>query len=349
MSPAARDVVRRCKPYAAALAGLGAALGLIYGATGEPPWLTAPGLGLLAAAASAAVFLLGLALLRALLSLGWPPLAVARTVLDEALRMRIAVVFILMLLALLTLLPLTLDPGSPLRYRVQSFLSFSLGAAETLLCLMTIFLACGTLCDEIADRRIYTIATKPIGRGAYLLGKWLGLLLLNLLLLAVTGLSIFGFARLLAVQPALDAEDAAAVQEQILTARRTVRPAPPEGLDAEIERRLAEIAEKDPEFLAEQGRGRLARQVGHQALLNARSLSPHQRVSFTFENLGEAARSAGELQLRFKFRASKATDDGKLALRMALNGREQLVRPSIDTFTSGSFRPEPSMRRANSS
>jgi len=64
-----------------------------------------------------------------LLLLNWPyqPLAVAHTLVKEASRIKISLVFIVLLLLILPLLPLGLDPANPLRYRVQTFISRSIG------------------------------------------------------------------------------------------------------------------------------------------------------------------------------------------------------------------------------
>ena len=53
-------------------------------------------------------------------------LAVAQTVVKEATRSRVSLVFVILLLVLLPLLPIFLDPDTPLRFRVQTFISRSL-------------------------------------------------------------------------------------------------------------------------------------------------------------------------------------------------------------------------------
>ncbi|MAE60645.1 MAG: hypothetical protein CMJ49_04715 [Planctomycetaceae bacterium] len=138
-------------------------------------------------------FVIVMAALRLVLRFNWAPLGVARTMLTEAMRMKIAMVFVVGLLLILPWLPFLIDPSEPVRYRVQTFLSFSLMATTVLLGLMTIFLSCSTLSTEIAQKQIHTIVAKPVGRGAFLFGKWLGIGLLNLALLAVAGGAIYGF------------------------------------------------------------------------------------------------------------------------------------------------------------
>ena len=57
-----------------------------------------------------------------------------------------------------------------------------------------------------------------------MLGKWLGLMLLNFVLLLIGGLSIFSFTEYLRTRPTADPLDAVAVSDEVLTARVGVRP-----------------------------------------------------------------------------------------------------------------------------
>ena len=138
-------------------------------------------------------FIILLALVRLALQLRWQPLAVARTVLDEAVDLKIVVILVALLLLILPMLPFVITADQPLRYRIQNFLHYSMFISGVLLSLMTVFLACWTLANEVAERQIHTISVKPIGRGAYLFGKWLGIMLLNAVLLTIVAAAIYGF------------------------------------------------------------------------------------------------------------------------------------------------------------
>jgi hypothetical protein len=72
--------------------------------------------------------------------------AVARHMIAEGLRMKIAIVFIAILLLVLPIMPFTLaGDGVTLTSRVQSFLTYSLTLAGVLLSLLTLFLSCATI------------------------------------------------------------------------------------------------------------------------------------------------------------------------------------------------------------
>lgn len=171
----------------------------------------------------AAAFAMLIAALRLLLRINLSVFAVARQVLEETLRMKLAMVFLTALVLAIAALPFIVSDNDALRYQVQQFLAYSLSVTAFLLGLLTIFAACSTLSGEIEGKQAFTVMTKPIDRGRYLLGKWLGLTLLNIVLLAVAGGAVYGFVTLYMVQqPAMDAMDRASLHEEVLTARVAV-------------------------------------------------------------------------------------------------------------------------------
>ena len=72
-------------------------------------------------------FLALMEVLKLVFSPSRPILAVARNVVAEAVRLRVSLVLIVLLMFGLAALPGLLDPGTPLRYRVQSFLEYGTG------------------------------------------------------------------------------------------------------------------------------------------------------------------------------------------------------------------------------
>jgi ABC-type transport system involved in multi-copper enzyme maturation permease subunit len=171
-------------------------------------------------------FLVGINLLRLILRPGHPVLGVARTMVEESLRMGVALIFIIALLALLPLLPLIFGSEDRVTYMVQRFLTYSNLVVAVLLGVMTVLLAARTVSLEIATRQIHMTLTKPLGRVQYLLGKWLGIVLLNAVLLVVAGIATYGFTMAIAQNPALNDFDRYEVDREILTARLAKSPDP---------------------------------------------------------------------------------------------------------------------------
>ncbi len=295
------------------------------------------------------VGLLGLA--RLVLKLPWAPLSVARSVLDEAVSLRVVVGLFALLLLLVPMLPFLLAEDQPLRYRVQQFLGYSMGAMTFILAVFTLIFACWTLANEVRDKQVFTTLVKPIGRAQYLLGKWLGIVLLDAILLSVAGVGIVGFTQFyLAKLPAQDRYDRLAVQEEVLTARVKAEPRPAQPFAEKVEQRIAELLRERPEQLiemgraaaAERGRVELSRdallergvQRAHEQLLGQertawRSLGPVNTQAYAqvyvFDHLDRAAEYGDVIYLRYKI---KGATGSKTPLAMDINGyRFQIEAP----------------------
>ncbi len=302
----------------AIIVGTGA-LGLVAWWSGSPLLAVA----FLSVGIMAATFIVGLALVRLILSPGHPVLAVARTLVDEAIRMKVAVVLIIVLMVIVPFMPVLFDPQERLSYRLNTFLTYSIMICSLLLSLMTIFLGCGTVANDLKYRHVFMSLTKPIGRGQYLLGKWLGIALLNLLLICVTGLVIDGLAIMMArYGRPVDELDAAIVMEEVLTARESKLPEYPgdlnQAVQAEIERRERDIPGAFLNMTPEEARQRVTQELIQQW----HAIAPLNHHGFVFRGLEKVKERGGWMQLRLKPRQGGGTNT--IRFRMQINGREVL-------------------------
>lgn len=117
--------------------------------------------------------------------------AVAINTIKQALRMKVAVVFIILLAVLLPAMGVSATGDGTLKGRLQTFVSYGLSLASFLLCLLTIIVSIYSLTSDIKQRQIYTVITKPIRRFQLILGKLLGVILLNIALLALFSAIIY--------------------------------------------------------------------------------------------------------------------------------------------------------------
>lgn len=120
--------------------------------------------------------------------------AIAKNTVRQALRMKIAIVFILLLLVLLPVLGTTATGDHTLKGRLQTFISYGLSLTSFLLCLLTIAISIYTVTNDIKEKQIFTIVTKPIRRFEFLTGKLIGVILLDLILLIVFSGIIYSIA-----------------------------------------------------------------------------------------------------------------------------------------------------------
>jgi len=105
--------------------------------------------------------------------------------------MKIAAVFVVLLIVLLPVMGVSMTGDGTLKGRLQTFVSYGLSLTNLLLCLLTIIVSIYTLTNDIKQRQIYTVITKPIRRFQLLLGKLLGVVLLNIALLVLFSAIIY--------------------------------------------------------------------------------------------------------------------------------------------------------------
>lgn len=284
--------------------------------------------GVAAAALGATVMWLGLVagvgVLRLALSPGWPVLAVARTLIDEAVRTRLVPAFGLGVLLIVAVLPVLLDPAEMLKYRVQFFLTWSLSSVAVLLSLLTVVLACGTICNEIAYKQIFLTLTKPVGRGQYLMGKWLGVVALDLLLVGVAGVGVCLGAKSMQRQPGRDDLDRQAVDRQVLVAREAVWAQPPMAMDFQglIGKYVEQLRSQEPErFQGRQADAPLRDAAEQMAAVKWHTIAPRDSQRYFFSGLKQAKADARSIQLRIKPTSARVPDDGIVRLAIWLNGR----------------------------
>jgi hypothetical protein len=287
-----------------------------------------------------------------LIALGLPaqPFAVAASVVREATRSRLSLLFVILLLVILPLLPLWLDPETPLRFRIQTYISRSLGVTYALAACMTLFLACATVAFEIRDRQIWQLVSKPLRHLNYLAGKWLGILGVNAVILAIAGLSIFVYVKYLSTLPVAagrDGElDRLAVTDEVLTARAGARPRIESLSPQELRARVEQAVARDPDLSREEVPlavlGRMAREMQESFVNAQRSVPPavegrpggNQR-SYVFSGLGGARDLASTLTLRYRFHILRDDEHAKFPVGFMFNGdpSTRITREYIPTVT----------------
>ena len=172
----------------------------------------------------------------------FPLWAVARHTFKQCLRMKIAGLFMMLLAVMLVALPFGMKGDGTLAGKIRSFISYGPGLTAVMLSLMTIFLSAAMVSADIRDKQIFSIATKPVPRWQYIFGRWLGLMLLNAMLLSIASVGIYSMTRYLRTRPALNLSDRVAVETEVFAARDAVFPEPLD-LKAYLDRRIKELRE----------------------------------------------------------------------------------------------------------
>src|ERR1700744_5078531 len=138
-----------------------------------------------------------------------------------ALRFKLFLVVAGLLIAAVVGLPLVIQDDGTARGFTQIILTYTLSAITALLGLSTLWLSCGTLARDIEECQIQVVATKPIARWQIWIGKWLGLVSLNFILLAISGGCVYGMLEWRATK--LSPTEQKILREQVLVARGSAK------------------------------------------------------------------------------------------------------------------------------
>lgn len=145
---------------------------------------------------------------------------VARHTIALGIRMKVAVFFVFLLSLSVLALPFVLEGDGSLAGAIQSYLTYALLLAGLLLSLQTILMS-WTLSEELVQRQILILMSKPLARWQYICGKWLGIVLLDLALLVGTGLGVYGMTHYMASLPERIEGDHFKIASEVLVARHS--------------------------------------------------------------------------------------------------------------------------------
>jgi len=242
--------------------------------------------------------------------------AVARHTFRQCLRMKVAGVFILLLAVTLVAMPFldVLKGDGTLSGRIRTFISYGTLMTTALLSLVTIFLTTGIVSDDVRSKQILSVVSKPLSRWQYIVGRWLGVVLLVGLLLAVSAAAIYGLAQYLRAGEALKttsgrAEDRRRIEAEIFAARQRVSPEPFE-IDRAVAQRIDALKRQrryddaleayihasngDRQKAAEQ----LTDEIRNQVSESVQSAGPGKSITWRFSGInvgGTAARATGKV------------------------------------------------------
>jgi hypothetical protein len=233
-------------------------------------------------------------------------LAIARLTFAEGIRMRIVLVLLVLLVGLMVAMPFTLRGDETLAGRVQNFLAYALGALGILLSVATVFFSCATLTRELETRSLHLVVTKPVSRIQILIGKWLGVNMLNLVIMLICGAAIYGFASFLASKEESFTRDRYKLRDVVWTARVAANPVPPfddmrRAAEQYVQEQLSSGA-ITPDRQREAVADRLK-----QSLKQWRAVGNGQFRFYRFENLPAPQREDAVYQVRYKIRITPLT------------------------------------------
>src|ERR1043165_4819115 len=118
-------------------------------------------------------------------------LAIALLTVRAAFRYRLVLVMSALLIGGVVVLPIVIKDDGTARGFTQIVLTYTLALITFLLGFVTVWLGCGTLAKEVDEAQLQMFVVKPISRWEIWIGKWLGIMTLNAMLLAVSGAAVY--------------------------------------------------------------------------------------------------------------------------------------------------------------
>jgi hypothetical protein len=170
--------------------------------------------------------------------------AVATNTMRQALRMKVAAIFLVLLLVLLPMLGFTATGDGTLKGRLQTFVSYGLSLTSLLLSLLTIIVSIYTVTSDIEQRQIYTVVTKPIRRYQIILGKVLGVIVLDIVLLVLFAGIVYGVTSWIPRFVHATEEERLAADNEFYTARASLVP-PLVDVQKEVEAAYRKLSKED--------------------------------------------------------------------------------------------------------
>ena len=145
--------------------------------------------------------------------------AIAKNTLSQAIRMKVALAVIVLLVVLLPLMSVIMEGDGTLLGKLQTFVSYGLGLVGLLLSVLTIVIATYTLSSDLKRRHLHLVVTKPVRRYQIVVGKLAGILILNVFLLAIFGGVIYGLTFLIPEMAEADGAEVQRAEREFFTAR----------------------------------------------------------------------------------------------------------------------------------
>jgi hypothetical protein len=259
--------------------------------------------------------------------------AVAVNTIKQAVRMKIAAVFIILLVVLLPVMGLTMTGDGTLKGRAQTFVSYGLSLSSLLLCLLTIAVATYTITSDFEHKQVYTVLTKPIRRFQLLLGKLLGVILLSSALLILFSAVIYAITIYMPHLSGASEDELLQAQNEFYTARAGLTPAEVD-ITAEVEQvfeKRLKTGQLPQEVLSSQNaRRNYKAAVAEQLKLAKRAAAPARELVWEFDNVRplEANQS---LFVRFKYDASVNPPDLQIYSKWLIGDVRQLRYGMVET------------------
>jgi hypothetical protein len=152
--------------------------------------------------------------------------AIAAIAFRACVRSRLFAGLAVLMIAIVAALPLTLKGDGTPEGLCRVRLVYTLGFTAAVLGVASLWLGCAAVAGDVEGRQIRLVRAKPVHAIQIWLGKWVGLLLLDAILLAGAGLGVAVQVHRVLHDDGIGPNDRARLRSDLLVGRRAWRPAP---------------------------------------------------------------------------------------------------------------------------
>ena len=228
-------------------------------------------------------------------------LAIASLAIRAAIRSRLLVFLLLLLLGAVIGLPLTVQGDGTPEGHVRIVLGYTMGFASVVLSLTALWSGALTISREVADKQIQMVCSKPVSRFEIWLGKWLGLVAVHATLLAVSAVATYATLQASLNSNRFTEAQRAHLRTEVLTARRPQKPPLP---DVEANARAILKDRLDHQQLPEgMSPDKALQNLRQELTVQSLIVAPGGQLEWTFTLPPDLPPDA-ELRLKYRFSAS---------------------------------------------
>ncbi len=168
-----------------------------------------------------------------------PLWAIVKLTLKSAVRSRIFHVMFFLLIAAMAALPYYIVDDGTAEGHIKVALRYSLGAISFLLSLSTVWVGCFVMSRDIETYQLHMVSTKPVSMARIWIGKWLGVVLLHLSLLAISAATAYAIIKYNYYSSEYTEEQKWKINNEVFTGRRVYMPLLPD-IDSLVRREYQE-------------------------------------------------------------------------------------------------------------
>lgn len=154
--------------------------------------------------------------------------AIVKLTFRSAIRSHIFQLLLGLLIICVFLIPSTIASDGTAWGFIQISLKYSLAAVGTILSFSTVWLSCFIMTRDVETYQLHMVVSKPVSRITIWVGKWLGVVLIHLILMLIASGIVYGLILWQFYGRDFSQEERKRIENEVLVGRRVFRPELPD-------------------------------------------------------------------------------------------------------------------------